>query len=46
MRKKIGTRIIVMLVIMTLLFAVSSVCSTYAQEQALGGMRRINKSWT
>ena len=35
-----------MLVVMTLLFGTSSVFSGYAQEQALGGMRRINKSWT
>lgn len=35
-----------MLIVMTLLFGISSVFSGYAQEQALGGMRRINKNWT
>ena len=46
MKKKIGTRIVVMLLVMTIMYAVSSVCSGFAQEQALGGMNRINNNWT
>ena len=33
MKKKIGTRIIVMLIAMTVMYLVSSVASGYAQEQ-------------
>ena len=46
MKKKIGTRIIVMLVAMTVMYLVTSFASGYAQEQALGGMNRIHNSWT
>ena len=46
MKKKIGTRIIVMLLAMTVMYLISTVASTYAQEQALGGMNRIYNSWT
>ena len=46
MKKKIGTRIIVMLLAMTLMFGISSFCSGYSYEQAIGGMNRINESWT
>lgn len=45
MRKKIGTRIVVMLVVMTIMFLISSVASGYAQEQALGGMNRLYRNW-
>ena len=37
MKKKIGTRIIVMLLAMTVMYLVTSVASGFAQEQALGG---------
>ena len=46
MRKKIGTRIIVMLIAMAIMFLVTSFASGYAQEQALGGMNRIHENWT
>jgi methyl-accepting chemotaxis protein len=46
MKKKIGTRIIVMLIAMTVMYLVTSVASGYAQEQALGGMNRIHNNWT
>ena len=46
MKKKIGTRIIVMLLAMTVMYLVTSVASGFAQEQALGGMNRIHNSWT
>ena len=45
MRRKIGTRIVVMLMVMTAMFVASSVASGFAQEQALGGMNRLYKSW-
>ena len=45
MRKKIGTRIVVMLVLMTAMFLASSFASGFAQEQALGGMNRLYNSW-
>lgn len=46
MRKKIGTRMIVMLVVMTVLYALTSLSSGFAYEQALGGMNRIHQNWT
>lgn len=46
MKKKIGSRIIVMLLAMTVMYLVTSVASGFAQEQALGGMNRIHNSWT
>lgn len=45
MRKKIGTRIIIMLLIMSLMFLISSLASGFAQEQALGGMNRLYNNW-
>ena len=45
MRKKIGTRIVMMLVVMTIIFFGSSLASGFAQEQALGGMNRLYNSW-
>ena len=45
MRKKIGTRIVVMLILMTTMFLASSFASGFAQEQALGGMNRLYNSW-
>lgn len=36
MKKKIRTRIIVMLIAMTVMYLITSVASGYAQEQALG----------
>ena len=44
--EKIGSRIIVMLLAMTVMYLVTSVASGFAQEQALGGMNRIHNSWT
>ncbi len=45
MRKKIGTRIIVMLLLMSIMFFTSSLASGFAQEQALGGMNRLYNNW-
>lgn len=45
MKKKIGTRIIVMLVAMAVMYLITSFASGYAQEQALGGMNRICDKW-
>ena len=46
MKKNIGTRIIVMLIAMTVMYLVTTVASSFAQEQALGGMNRIHNRWT
>ena len=46
MKKKIGTRIMVMLIAMTVMYLITSFASGYAQEQALGGMNRIHNNWT
>ncbi len=46
MKKKIGTKILVMLIAMTLMYLITSFASGYAQEQALGGMTRIHNKWT
>ena len=45
MKKKIGTRIIVMLIAMTVMYLITSVASGYAQEQALGGLNRVYSNW-
>ena len=45
MKKKIGTKIIGMLIVMSLMFLVSSFYSIFAQEQGLGGMKRIYEKW-
>lgn len=46
MKKNIGTRIIVMLIAMTVMYLIASLTSGFAQEQALGGMNRIYQNWT
>ena len=46
MKKKIGTRIIVMLVIMSILYGITAVSYGFATEQAMGGFNRMYNSWT
>ncbi len=46
MKKKIGTKIIGMLVAMAIMYLITAFTSGYAQEQALGGMTRIYNKWT
>lgn len=46
MKKKIGTKIIAMLIAMAVMYLITSFASGYAQEQALGGMNRIYTKWT
>ena len=45
MGKKIGTKIIVMMLIMTIMYLITAFSSGYAQEQALGGMNRVYSKW-
>ena len=45
MRKKIGTRIIVMLILMVVMYLVTSFAYGFASEQALGGMNRLYNNW-
>ncbi len=45
MKKKIGTKIIIMLVIVTIMYLITSFSSGFAQEQALGGMNRLYNNW-
>ena len=45
MGKKIGTKILVMMIIMSLMYVVTSVASGFAQKQALGGMTRLSEKW-
>ena len=45
MSKKIGVKITVMMVAMTIMYLITSVASGFAQEQALGGMNRVYNSW-
>jgi len=46
MRKSIGTRIMVMLILMIIMYGVTSVFYGLAKEQAMGGMNRTYKNWT
>ncbi len=46
MKKKIGTRIIVMLVLMALMYGITSLAYGFASEQALGGLNRMYDNWT
>ncbi len=46
MKKKIGTRIIVMLVIMSILYGITAVSYGFATEQAIGGFNRMYDNWT
>jgi len=45
MGKKIGTKIIVMMVLMSIMYLITSFSSGFAQEQALGGMNRVYNKW-
>lgn len=45
MGKKIGTKIIAMLVVITIMYLITSFASGFAQEQALGGMNRLYNNW-
>ncbi len=45
MGKRIGSKIISMLAVITVMFLVSSFASGFAQEQALGGMNRLYNNW-
>ena len=46
MRKKIGTRIIVMLLLMSVMYGITAVSYGFATEQAMGGFNRMYNSWT
>jgi len=45
MRKRIGAKIIVMLVIVTIMYLVTIVSGNFSREQALGGLNRLYNSW-
>ena len=45
MGKRIGAKIMVMMIVMSLMYVVTSVASGFAQEQALGGMTRLSEKW-
>ena len=45
MGKKIGTKIMVMMIIMSLMYVITSFASGFAQKQALGGMDRLYQKW-
>ena len=45
MGKKIGVKITVMMVILTIMYLITSFASGYAQEQALGGLNRVYNNW-
>ncbi|MBQ8518927.1 MAG: methyl-accepting chemotaxis protein [Agathobacter sp.] len=45
MGKKIGTKITVMMVIMAIMYLITSFASGFAQEQALGGLNRVYNKW-
>ncbi len=45
MGKKIGAKIMVMMILMTIMYLVTSFASGFAQEQALGGMTRVYNKW-
>lgn len=45
MGKKIGVKITVMMVIMAIMYLITSVASGFAQEQALGGLNRVYNNW-
>ena len=46
MRKSIGTRIMVMLVLMIAMYGITSVFYGLAKEQAMGGLNRTYNNWT
>ena len=45
MGKKIGVKITVMMVIMAIMYLITSFASGFAQEQALGGLNRVYNNW-
>ena len=45
MGKKIGTKIMVMMLVMSLMYVITSLASGFAQKQALGGMERLYAKW-
>ena len=45
MGKKIGAKIMVMMIVTTIMYLITSFASGFAQEQALGGMNRIYEKW-
>lgn len=45
MNKKIGTKIIVMLIVVTIMYVITAFANGFAQEQALGGMNRLYNNW-
>lgn len=45
MKKHIGTKVISMLVILTVIFVIESISSGYVGEQAMGGLRTINDTY-
>lgn len=45
MGKKIGTKIMVMMIVMTIMYLITAFSSGFAQEQALGGLNRVYNKW-
>ena len=45
MGKKIGVKITVMMIIMAIMYLITSIASGFAQEQALGGLNRVYNNW-
>ena len=45
MGKKIGVKITVMMIILSIMYLITSFASGYAQEQALGGLNRVYNNW-
>jgi len=45
MGKKIGVKITVMMIIMAIMYLVTSLASGFAKEQALGGLNRVYNKW-
>ena len=45
MNKKIGVKITVMMIIMAIMYLITSFASGFAQEQALGGLNRVYNKW-
>ncbi|MBP3678344.1 MAG: methyl-accepting chemotaxis protein [Agathobacter sp.] len=45
MGKKIGTKIMVMMIVMSVMYLITSFASGFAQEQALGGLNRVYNKW-
>ena len=45
MGKKIGAKIMVMMIVMSVMYLITSFASGFAQEQALGGLNRVYNKW-